>query len=380
MSEVIHDLRIEKMSFGGHGVGRHNGLVVFVPFSAPQDLVDVEVYFSKPSYKKARILKIKEASPFRQEPACEYFGECGGCNWQHLNYETQIAQKQMIVEEQLKGILTTESKIFPIVRSPHQLRYRNRVQLKFSGQKLGFYRRKTHEVLAIQDCLITDEKLTSEFKPLSQKLSQRSKDVAKIELSLSPEGKVQSHHDKNPHELSTFSQVNEGVNKILQEAVLNWASGETYSKIYDLYSGQGNFTFPLSQTFPQTLVEAVELGTENVSRLKKRLNSEGISPFKILPRQASVDLYLRREMIPEGSLVLLDPPRTGLSEEVSLAVAQSPWKKLLYISCDPSALSRDLKIIFKNAPRKLKIQRVQAFDMFPQTDHVEALIELGVDS
>jgi len=380
MSEIIHDLRIEKMSFGGHGVGRYNGLVIFVPFAAPQDLLDVQVYFSKPSYKKATILNIKEPSPSRQIPPCKYFGECGGCNWQHIKYETQVAQKQVIVEEQLKGLLSPQAQILPVVASPNQLRYRNRIQLKFANQKLGFFKRKTHDVLAINDCLITDERLTAEFEKLNKNLSARGREVPKIEVSLSPDGQVQTSQAKNSNELSTFSQVNESVNELLRKTVLDWASGEAYTKIYDLYSGQGNFTFPLSDSFPRTLVESVELNVDNVSRLKKRLNLEGISPFRVLPRQTSVDLYLRRESLADGSLVLLDPPRTGLSDEVAKAVAQSAWKKLLYISCDPSALARDLKIIMNNSPRKLSIHRLQAFDMFPQTDHVETLVELSVDS
>jgi 23S rRNA (uracil1939-C5)-methyltransferase len=149
--------------------------------------------------------------------------------------------------------------------------------------------------------------------------------------------------------------------------------------VYDLYAGSGNFTFPLYREFPQTSFIGVDLNTRSIQQAQTKVRSLALSPKRMLFFLADVELYLKRQSLKENSIVLLDPPRSGCSEAVIRNLAsQKQIQRIFYISCNPAALARDLERL-----RTLggwKAQRVQPFDMFPQTDHVETLVELKIDS
>lgn len=367
------ELTIEKLSFGGDGIARKDGLVYFVPLSAPGDRLLAKVTEQKKNFARAEVIEILKNSPSRIQAPCPVFGKCGGCNWQHISYEEQLKQKHQILQEQLKG-LVEPGQIPAVIPSPNPFRYRNRVQFKFDGKAFGFYARQSHQVIDIQDCPITEELITEQILPLKSKLLRDSKPVPKVEVYRTPANEIRTRFEDSAYEDLGFAQVNSAQNDKLIETVLSWWSNRDPQKIYDLYSGAGNFTFPLFQKFPKASLIGADLSSKSIESAQKQTTAMNLSPLKMKFYLSDVELFLKRMPIDENSLVLLDPPRAGCSPGVIQALAQQRIQSLLYISCNPSALARDLKSIISTG--RWKIARVQAFDMFPQTDHVETLVEL----
>lgn len=373
------ELKIEKLTFGGDGLSRKDGLIYFVPLSAPGDEVKVQVTESKKNFSRAEISEMIQESPYRQKPPCPVFGKCGGCQWQHVNYDEQIRQKQTIVLEVLRSVIDEKTQVFELISSPENYRYRNRIQLKYDGKNLGFYGRKSHDIVDINDCLITEEALAQEIPRLRSSLKQKNSGALdKIEIFLDKNGKIQTHFEENESDSLAFSQVNRLQNEILVKTVLQWMKEVPTEKIYDLYAGSGNFTFPLLQTFPKASFIAVELSSKAVQQAKESLIRENLSPHKLRYYLADVELFLKRQVLEKNSVVLLDPPRTGCSEKTIKYLASSHLQRIFYVSCNPSTLARDIQRM--QLEKNWKVRRIQAFDMFPQTSHVETLVELVVDS
>jgi 23S rRNA (uracil1939-C5)-methyltransferase len=370
------EIEIEKLSFGGDGVGRHDGLVYFVPFSAPGDRLKIRVTEKKKNFARAEIIEILTPGSSRVQPPCPVFGRCGGCTWQHVSYAEQLRQKQAIVEDQLKRVLMHRTQILPIIPSPNEYRYRNRIQLKFDGQNLGFYARQSHDVINIQDCPITEEALAQQIQPLQVKLMKdKTRSIPKVELLLTPAGKVETVFEDSPFEGVGFSQVNTAQNQNLTSTVMEWMKGRAAPVVYDLYAGSGNFSFPFLNLFPKSTVIGVELNDKSVRLAQQQIKTLNLSPNRMRFYLSDVELFLKRNILQPDSLVLLDPPRNGCSESVLRALGNQKLQRIYYISCNPSALARDLERL-KDWGHWRPV-RVQPFDMFPQTDHVETLVELA---
>lgn len=372
---IVH---IDRLAVGGKGVARHEGLVVFVSDTAPGDRAEIEITFAKKNFAEARLLKVLEASSQRREPPCPVAGICGGCNWQHLTYPSQIANKRRLVTESLRkfsGFSIDDDFVKPVIESPKQLRYRNRIQLHHSGSRVGFNRRGSHEIVDILDCPITETPLAELIPQLRQELAHVK--PGRFELYLTKDGKTAR---RNSHTLEdsdgagpAFSQVNTGQNVNLIEFVLEVVRAQSdYDQLFDLYAGSGNFTFPLARHFQTLKMTGVELNSEAVKLAREVVRTEFPNrEFEFI--EASVDDAVRRLAITQDSLVLLDPPRIGCGPEVLVHIAQKRPKRILYVSCHPATLARDLKAL---SEANYQLEFVQPFDMFPQTDHVETVVSL----
>jgi 23S rRNA (uracil1939-C5)-methyltransferase len=379
-------VHIEKMAFGGDGIARLTelgGLVLFVALAAPGDELLVKIIEKKKNFARAEIIEIISPGPARAKPPCPYFGPCGGCNFQQLSYEEQLRQKENIVREQLKNHLG-DAQWEPIEPSPRPLRYRNRIQLKYDRPRLGFYARGSHDIVDIEDCLITEDSLAQKIPALKKDLAAGKKTaIAKIELLLKSadlsSGKAGDDteivFEDSPFEGVGFSQVNRFQNEHLIATVLEWAAASSFSTVYDFYAGAGNFTFPLLQRFPQAKTVGVELNPKTVALAQKKISDLALSPKRIEFFLGDVELFLKRTILAENALVLLDPPRAGCSENTLRYLGDQSLTRLLYVSCDPSSLARDLSRL-RAQTKPWKVARVKPFDMFPQTDHVETLVEL----
>lgn len=362
------------MTFGGDGLARHQSLVVFVPFSAPGDLLKVRIVEKKKSFARAEIVEILTPSPQRVSPPCPVYGRCGGCDWQHLKYSAQLEAKESIVREKLGRFANSSTVWNNIVPSTHEFSYRNRIQLKYKAGKLGYFARKSHDLVEISRCPIAEEALNSLIPELQSDLKKNnSPDLAKLELMVTKAGKAHVNKEAAPYEDLGFSQVNTKQNERLIEAVRQWASESPFEEFWDLYAGHGNFTFPLFEAFPRADFKAVELSQKNVQLAQEAVRSRNLSPKKLSFFLADVRDFLKRASTDKRLSILVDPPRAGLDAEVVQNLREMPLSSLLYVSCDPSSLARDVEKFVENS---WSLQRVQPFDMFPQTNHIETLVEL----
>lgn len=375
------DVTVEKLSFGGNGIARKDSVVIFVPFSAPGDQLQIKISEIKKRHALGEITKIIQPSAQRTEPACSVYGKCGGCNWQHLKYEEQLRSKQAIVGDFLKQVSAAgEFEFLPIVPSPHPFEYRNRVQLKYrrleKGSAFGFYGKGTHEIVDINSCPLMEKELSDLIPKKRAELEKAvDEEVDKVELSLFASGLLDQEG---------FTQVNRFQNEALIKTVIEWAQPKNFDLIYDLYAGSGNFTFPLNASAQKAKTVGVELHDGAAKRARARIQKLNLSPKNFEFYCSDVEIFLKRQVLSSSdkkTFVLLDPPRIGCAEYVIKSLSLSSVDKILYISCDPAALTRDLTWFFKysamgKSKPAFRIRRAQAFDMFPQTHHVETLVEL----
>lgn len=411
----LEQVRFEKMVYGGDCLGRlADGRAVFVPFVLPGETAEIEITGQKEHFARGRIVKLLESSTERIEAPCPYFSICGGCHYQHLGYAQQLELKKELVKDQLEriGKLTNLPEI-PIFPSPTPFCYRNQVQfhpVKLEGVdatlNLGFKKTSSEEVIPIEKCLLIPEELNDllpqieleaesgisriamridsdgEIMLVFQGESEEPPDLS-IESSvsstyLSPDGRsfnlggndVQVYRVAGKEFLvspESFFQVNVPVAEEMVQHVLSLVQGRENLQILELYSGVGLFTRFLAPHASQ--LTAIESSPSACFDFAGNLDEfEHISLY-----EGAVEFILPElvKQIKPIDLVVLDPPRAGLNTKAREALIALDPKEIIYISCDPSTLARDLKYFVEFG---YSLQSVHAFDMFPQTAHVETIV------
>ncbi|WP_319561623.1 methyltransferase [Marispirochaeta sp.] len=361
-------LRIENLVYGGNGLARENDFVWFVPYSAPGDLLDIEKTDVKTSYGRGKISRIIESSALRTDPPCPLFGRCGGCQWQHIRYPAQLAAKQEIIGSMAKRNLMNPPSSVIIQPSPSEWEYRCRISLHRQDRKIGYHAIGSRNLVAIRDCPIAEAPLRSwlENPPLS-----------KLELEALPErfelrnkdGTVRIVHAAADE---AFEQANRQGNTLLRnrlrEHLLNSFSNP---RIFDLFCGDGNLSLPLTDT-----AESID-GWDISAGAIERARTAAASNSNLNYSRGNVSaIYgeLRRKSR-EIDILILDPPRKGIKKEAP-ELAKLGIPLIAYVSCNPASLIRDLKE-FEKAGYTLNV--LEAFDMFPQTYHMECLALLSAE-
>ena len=347
-------VNIEKISFEGKGIARHEGKVFFVEWAVPGDIVAVEIEKDFGTYANARLVDFLEKSSDRVDPPCPYFFKCGGCQLQNLNYDAQLKWKQIILEDALKKReIATE--VLPILPSPLEWNYRNRIQLHRSPQnQWGFHKPGSHEVVPIENCLIAEEGINEQIKQL--KIHPLVGAIHELPL-----------REIRALEGSSFSQINTAQNKNLVGQVMKWANPSKKDIVFDLFAGSGNFSFPLARESKQ--VFAIERDAEGVAVGIKQAEKKNIFNIQWIESSVSralVDLK-KRGVVPQ--ILVMDPPRKGL-EEALPAILPFKAECLIYVSCNPDSFASDSKELLKAG---YTLKQVQPLDMFPQTAHVEVV-------
>jgi 23S rRNA (uracil1939-C5)-methyltransferase len=418
------ELTIDSLAFGGSGVGRHDGKAVFVPLTAPGDRVSCRIVREKARYAEAEMLALLEPAPQRRVAPCPVFGICGGCQWQHLPYTEQGRWKERIFADQLRrqgGIV--EPTVLPLVPSPNEWHYRSRVQFKCrqteNGFVIGFYKRASHYVIDVTHCPITDERLNGVLTLFRQWLPaapdpacipqvdleigsdgavravvhclgeegalaaflQPLAEGAGIALFLQPgrketllavcgSGELEIEVDEPPLQLAYgaggFAQVNLAQNRELVRAVVVAAALTGRERILDLYCGMGNFSLPLARRAGEVI--GVEDYAPAIEQARRNARRNGISNavFHAMPAEGAA------ARLTGGSpfdLVVLDPPRSGAFAVVK-ELLRLPPRRILYVSCDPATLARDLKSLLHQG---FELLWSRPFDLFPQSSHTESL-------
>lgn len=400
------NLTIEKLVIGGAGLARiqsgsFQNMVIFIPFACPGDHVEVRITKKHKNHLEGRIERILVPGPSRRTPPCPHATDCGGCNWQHLTTDEQIKQKHQLISDSFQKFAPSlQVPEFTVLPSPQALNYRNRIQPKFQrSQKsqnnesamLGFFKHQSHELVNIDKCLIIETPLQEKWSELRQFCMSQFQDMNlhRIEMNLDAQNAVHYRELLGEQDLGQFAQVNSLQNEQMLRMASEWVADFRGSFYLDLYAGSGNFTLKLAKHFKDQghaiKTHAVEYSQTLVKRLRNTLH-EG-EPLNISVTEGDVELYLRKAKIPQDSLIVLDPPRVGASRQTLELIAQIMPQRLIYVSCHPVSLARDLEILAEfharanstRTQKKLKLRKVQGFEMFPQTDHVETMIELSFD-
>ncbi len=363
----IVDVRIEDIAFGGKGVGRERGKAVFVPYTIEGEIVSAEIVREKKQFAEAELVEVKESSPHRAEPQCPYFGRCGGCAYQHIDYEHQLAIKWRQVRDALQRIgKIKDVPMRPIIPSPKQYAYRNRITVHAQDGVIGFFRRDSHRLIDVEHCPISRDEVN---RALAELRGQEYVRDGHYTLRASTEPRV-------------FSQINDEVAQALRDLIVDLVPGNQ-ELLIDAYCGAGFFAKSLLDKFERVIAIdwdrfAIAAAKENASEketyiagdVETELQKVGAVHLNRPTRGDDTSTGRLRSIAP--TTLIVDPPATGLSAGVRNAIINLAPQTLIYVSCNPPTLARDLKELRE----KFIIESVTPLDMFPQTAEIEVLAHL----
>ncbi len=371
-------LRIDTLAYGGDGIGRHENIVYFVPFSAPGDLLEVKITRKEKSYRKAEIVKILEPSASRRTAPCEYFGTCGGCQWQHIGYNTQLAEKERELRSAFlkTGQDEAASKIQPVTGSDDEFHYRRIARFKLhknrhSGRtEKGFYKRASNQFMRISECMLLDKRLDgTEVPPFKGH-------AAGLDAWLDDSGSTNTlirYSEKDPG--ADFVQVNSRMNEKLQKIVFDAVTEHFGTRAFnaaDLFCGDGNLSLQLHDR--ASSINGWDYSINAIRKANEGAALKGSSNCRIEYHERNIDHSINRILgeIKKSDCLIIDPPRRGLKKHAA-AIAELKVPLVIYVSCSPPDLVRDLKYFSEQA---YETALIQPLDMFPQTYHLETVCVL----
>jgi 23S rRNA (uracil1939-C5)-methyltransferase len=387
---------VEKLVYGGDGLARLDGRVVFTPFVLPGERILAHAEQEKPGLVRARMVEVLEAAPDRVAAPCPVYGRCGGCHYQHAPYEYQLAAKRAILVEALQrlGKMTPPEEIAVVSAEPFG--YRNRVQLHVEEKKLGYREGRSHKLCAVSACPVGSPKVNQAIGALAamQKDWRWPRFIKSLEV-FTDESQVQINVLETDRPVArrffdwcgaqipglvegaldyrgefrvssnSFFQVNRLLIDRLVEAAIEGAEGET---AIDLYAGVGLLSMPLARRFRE--VTAVESGAGAVRDLQFNAERAGLGNLRAISQTAEQHLS-QLEKAPD--FVVLDPPRTGLGKVVVGKLTELRPRQITIVACDPATLARDLAGLVAAGYR---VEGMTLVDLFPQTYHLETVVRL----
>lgn len=362
MSEIT--LTIEKIIPGGDGLAFYRDKAVFIPGVLPSEVVEGVITEEKKGFYRAELTKVVTPAPQRTEPFCPHFDICGGCSLQYMSYEKQLEIKKEMVRDSFLRTGKISLGDFDIVPSP-QKGYRNRVQFHSDGHSLGFKKKKSDRIISLDSCPLLAPGLNSYLK----------------EKKSLPEGRylVFSHDGEYREGLKgsedTLTLLNKEVhyspggffqsNLTILPRLISWVKEQCDGEhIMDLYSGIGLFSLFLKDQVKQ--ITAVEINRDVKPFIEKNLKG---SQYSFYPM--SLEDYVKKGMSRKNraDTVIVDPPRTGLSSRVRQYLIKMGVKKIIYVSCNPVTMARDVKDLTEGG---YILKEFKLFDFYPQTPHMEA--------
>jgi len=367
-------VRVSDIAFGGEGVARIDEFVVFVPFVLVGEEIEVELTEVKKNFGRAKLVRVIQPAPERVEAPCPYFGGCGGCQYQHIAYETQLRIKHKQIADLFERIgKISRDVVAPVIPCPQPYGYRNRIMIRSQWNKpeqklnIGFVRWDCGLVEDIEECKIAEPPLSEQIKHV--RAHPPPKGGIKIVLRIPPE-----NWEVPP---DSFFQNNFFLLPELVKTVRNFLVGGKAKHLIDLYCGVGFFGIELADVvesfvgveYDQMAIKAAKRNLE----LHQRTNGEFISGDveQVVPE-------LLKKFSADATSLLLDPPRKGCPRELLELLRRERPSQIIYVSCHPATMARDLNVLC--ADGVFNLMQVVPLDMFPQTQHVECVAELRAGS
>ncbi|HCC69345.1 MAG TPA: 23S rRNA (uracil(1939)-C(5))-methyltransferase RlmD [Nitrospiraceae bacterium] len=423
------EVTVEKMIYGGKGLARDNGLTIFIPGVIPGERVYVRIKKKRKGFAEAELIEIIKPSPDRITPPCKGEEECAGAHWPYISYPAQLRLKEEILLETLRKIGSIEPRnILPIIPSQNIDHYRLRVQFNVryrdSRPLIGFFREGTHHLVEIKNGFLLHplinrildaiRKLTDQLPPLREIHINVSPDTSgealilffiDVETPPRPGGAtifealrkdvkevvgIISYAGRKKYEVlgrnylklrlddfsfqsreGSFFQVNWGQNKNMINSLLDLSELKGDERVLDLYSGIGNFSLPLAKKVERVI--GIESGYSAVKDALRNAEENGIKNIAFICEDVRKGLKGLLEKKERVDLIVLDPPRAGATKKIIERIIAFSPKKIIYVSCNPTTLARDLMMLQNGG---YFLNRLQPIDMFPQTYHIESIAEL----
>jgi tRNA/tmRNA/rRNA uracil-C5-methylase (TrmA/RlmC/RlmD family) len=369
VGQVI-EIDIEDVAFGGEGVGRYNDFVIFVPFVITGERVQVGITEIKKNFARAKLIKVLIPSPYRVKPECRYFGECGGCQYQHISYDYQVILKKKQIKDLIQRIGGFKDLVVnDVIPCPKPYGYRNRIMVRSQWSKplqrlaIGFLRYDNRLVVDIEECKIAEPEV--------------SEGIKHVRANPPPRGGLKVVLRKFPKDWEvpkdSFFQNNFYALPHLVETVKRCVNKSEAKYLVDAYCGIGFFGIELASNVEK--VVGVDVDVRAIKAAKKNAEMRGITNCEFIAGQVEdIIKEIFKTFDPSQTVLIMDPPRTGVKPEGLEFIKSQLPKQIIYVSCHPATLARDLKILCSDS--KYQLVDITPIDMFPQTQHVECVADL----
>jgi len=379
-------LKIDDVNNLGAGVGRIDGWVVIVPYALARETVKAVVYKNHKNYSEADLLEVLEASAERVAPVCPLFGECGGCQYQHLSYEGQLNWKRRQIEGLMKRLGGLDVAVEPTHGSPLQYGYRSKLTPHYEAPRgdkmpIGFIRQgRKSELVDVANCPIASANINRELPHARERLIARAHKLKRggtILLRDCMDGVIADNaaivcERVGPYPMhfcaGEFFQNNPSVLPELLDYAVNEAAGLKY--LVDAYCGVGVFAIWAHKKFNE--IAGIEISSKSIQCAKINASSAGAQNVSFLIGKAE-DIFAEIKFPPKDTAMIIDPPRSGCDERFLNQLCAYGPAKIVYVSCAPDTQARDLAIL---SAAGYEVKKLQPFDMFPQTRHIENVATL----
>ncbi len=359
-----HEVVVEKMGLFGEGIARLNeSNILFIPFGAVGERCVVREVAKRKHYIQCKKLSTIETGPDQVTPKCSVFGICGGCQLQHLSYEAQVEQKRQVLEHVVRKQLDCSVSVTALA-CPMPYGYRRRTRFRQREGQVGYFKKGTLDFLSIPSCPVAVDSINSWLS--DEKNFPRPDTVHDISLDAFDDGSVKTYTGAEQTQMG-FRQANAWGEAILRE-LIGKACQKGQKGILELYSGSGQLVLPEFKPAPDRHYLGVDGDPVNIENGKKCFPDSNIS-FEVgtLPRWMIEKNSQDPGFFESFGTVILDPPRSGIGEELSKVEAFKKIPELIYISCDPISWSHDVRKLHSD----FELKEVIMVDMFPQTRHFE---------
>ena len=382
------ELTIEKLVFGGDGLGFVNGKACFVEGALPQEKVLARLLVDKSNYAKAKLIRVLVPAPERIKSPCPYIERCGGCQYQHLPYAEELRWKQNQVRESFDQHLKLDTVLIESIRpAPQDYGYRNSIALHRTSaknglpQRLGFIGRDNHSKVLIENCLLADKGLKSIFTAMQTLKRTEEKRAFKLD----EKDRVLTSEDEKLYRVRVggtslwtssmgFFQNNLAVTGLIGEQLAEWVRAIKPARFLDLYAGVGTFPILAAKEVPE--IHCFEENSYSTGCIRRNFKETSIPLTGVLT--GKVEKTFPRFLIANpkpGTLIFLDPPRQGIASSLAnLLAKETGAANMIFLACDLQILLRDLRMILTAG--RYRIRAVVPFDMFPRTKHIELLVWL----
>jgi 23S rRNA (uracil1939-C5)-methyltransferase len=380
MADMLIKVRIEGIAGGGTGFAHTEGKSVFIEGGAPGDLLLCRITKDRRSWLQAELLEIYEPSPVRVQPACKFYGICGGCNLQHINYPAQLAAKTSILIDSYKrigGFMPPD----PVTFSSEEWGYRNRMQFHIMRQHKkknaeiywGLKARKSDDIIPVSGCPVADpgiQKILSEKNRLSlppekDRFTVYARGGLLLNEGGNSKGSTQVLDKTLVLDVSVFFQSNGSMlEKLIADLRETAAAADRNLPMADLYCGAGTFAAFLGELFPH--IDLVEENKTSLALARENLAAHASAEFFAQDTERWAKNCFKRRY----GFMVADPPRQGLDPALASRLALEGPPLFAYVSCDPATLARDSKILVEGG---YELQKLCFYDFYPQTAHIETL-------
>ena len=361
---------IRDIAFGGEGVARVDDFVIFVPFVVLGEEVEIEIIEAKKRFARARLLRVLRPASERVAPPCRYFGQCGGCQYQHIDYPAQLRLKRKQIADLFQRIGgLDETVIGPVIPCPQPYEYRNRIMIRSQwdkvkkGLNIGFIRHDNRLVVDIEECKVAEPALNEQLERV--RAHPPPKGGLKVVLRVAPEGWDVPR--------DSFFQNNFFLLARLVEAVRERVRDSGVRHLVDAYCGVGFFAIELADEVES--FAGIEIDLMAIKAARGNAANRGRSNGEFVSGDVAAVLPgLLKRFCATATAIILDPPRAGCSLASLELLRQTRPRQIIYVSCHPATLARDLNVLLRD--RVYELLKVVPLDMFPQTQHIECVADL----